>query len=276
MIVVAAATGEYGSLVVENLLQRVSPSEVAVAVRNPRKAEQWSDRGVDVRFADYDHPGSLREAFRGAGRLLFISSPVSDAAGSRVDQHRKVVEAAADAGVGTIAYTSGVGADVVEHGVLGEHNATEQIISESGLPHIFLRHPLYSDLFITAEVLRSAVEAGEVSSNTGGRGLNTAFRVDLAEAAAVVLSRDDLDQDLYEFTGPLWTYPQLAEVLTNVSRQPVKYREVEGDEADPLGLTQVIRAGGFEYQTPDLQQVLGHPPVTLREAVAKALTSATT
>jgi NAD(P)H dehydrogenase (quinone) len=276
MIVVAAATGEYGSLVVENLLQRVPPSEVAVAVRNPSKAEQWSDRAVDVRFADYDHLGSLREAFRGAGLLLFISSPVSDAAGSRVDQHRKVVEAAVDAGVGTIAYTSGVGADVVEHGVLGEHNATEQIISESGLPHIFLRHPLYSDLFITPEVLRSALEAGEVSSNTGGRGLNTAFRADLAEAAAVVLSRDDLDQDLYEFTGPLWTYPQLAEVLTDVSRQPVKYRELEGDEAEPLGLTHVIRAGGFEYQTPDLQHVLGHPPMTLREAVATALTSATT
>jgi len=275
MIVITAATGEYGSLVVENLLQRVSPTELVVAVRNPSKAEQWSDRGVDVRFADYDHPESLREAFRGAGRLLFISSPVSDEAGSRVDQHRKVVEAAADAGVGTIAYTSGVGADVVEHGVLGEHNATEQIISESGLPHIFLRHPLYSDLFITREVLRSALEAGEVSSNTAGRGLNTAFRADLAKAAALVLSRDDLDQDLYEFTGPLWTYPQLAEVLTEVSGQPVKYRELEGDEVDPLSLTQVIRAGGFEYQTPDLQQVLGHPAISLREGVTRVLTSAT-
>jgi NAD(P)H dehydrogenase (quinone) len=275
MIVIAAATGEYGSLVVENLLQRVSPSEVAVAVRNPSKAKQWSDRGVDVRFADYDYPESLREAFYGADRLLFISSPVSDEARSRVDQHRRVVEAAADAGVGTIAYTSGIGADLVEYGVLGEHNATEQIISEVGLPHIFLRHPLYSDLFITPEVVRSALDAGEVSSNTGGRGLNTAFRADLAEAAAAVLSRDDVDQDLYEFTGPLWTYPQLAEVLAEVSGQPVRYRELEGDVADPLGLTQVIRSGGFEYQTGELEQVLGHSAISLRDAVTRVLTTTT-
>ena len=38
MIVVSAATGAYGSLVVKHLLNRVPAPQIAVAVRNPDKA----------------------------------------------------------------------------------------------------------------------------------------------------------------------------------------------------------------------------------------------
>src|SRR5450759_1256773 len=130
MIVVTAATGEFGRLVVDSLVNRVPAGEVAVAVRNPGKAEDLAGRGVQIRFGEYDEPGSLREAFAGVDRLLFISSPDI---GAREDQHRNVVTAARDAGVGLLVYTSGLGADVIDEGVLGEHHATELLIGDSGL-----------------------------------------------------------------------------------------------------------------------------------------------
>lgn len=112
MIVVSAATGAYGSLVVDHLLNRAPAAQIAVAVRNPDKAADFATRGIQVLFADYDDPASMRTAYQGADRLLFISSP-GPATGSRTVQHRRVVDAAAHAGVGTVLYTSGVGADVI-------------------------------------------------------------------------------------------------------------------------------------------------------------------
>ena len=277
MIVISAATGAFGRLVVERLLERVPVSTVAVAVRNPGKAEDWAAVGVEVRQADYDDPDSLRTAFAGADRLLFISAPVSEGPTSRLDQHRNVVAAARDAGGKRIFYTSGLGADVVEYGILGEHHATEQMIAESGLPYTLLRHPIYNDYLIHPG-LQAAVDAGELTSNTRGRGLNMASRADLAEAAAIMLAGNDHDQNAYNFTGQLWTYPELAQVLSDHSGRDVNYREVNEDQGiiGMLGLAPFIQAGAFEFQTADLNNVLGHPSTSLQEAVPKALAPAST
>ena len=272
MIVVSASTGEFGRLVIDRLLALLPSQELAIAVRNPQKAADLAERGVDVRYGDYDQPASLRAAFDGADRLLFISSPLGDLSGGRVAQHRAVVAAARQARVGHIAYTSGLGADMVKEGVLGEHHLTEQAIMESGLPYTLLRHPIYSDFFINPD-LWSAVEAGELTSNTRGRGMNTATRADLAEAASTLLSNESPPRQVYNFTGLLWTYPELADTLSQVAGTTVRYREVDEDEGalSILGLAPVIQAGGFEVQTPDLEAALGHPPTSLQQAVAGAL-----
>ena len=270
MIVVSAATGQFGRLVVEHLLTRTPAHELAIAVRNPATADDLADRGVQVRYADYDEPESLVSAFRGADRLLFISSPDQ----ARRVQHRNVVAAASEAGVGMVAYTSGLGADMVPEDtpVLGDHHVTEQAIEQSGVPYVMLQHPLYTELFINAS-LKSAIEAGELTSNTGGRGMNTASRADLAEAAAAVLTSADYVAPTYRFTGRLWTYPELAAALSDASGRPVSYREVDQDEGAIgfMGLAPLIQAGGFEVQTTDLQTVLGHQPADLHDAVALAL-----
>ena len=274
MIVVSAATGQFGRLVVDRLLARLPVSEVAVAVHDPAKARDLAARGVDVRHADYDEPMSLGDAFRGVDRLMFISSPVVDREGSRRVQHRNVVSAAREAGDGMIAYTSGLGADMVDEDVpiLGDHHVTEEAIRASGIPHVMLRHPLYTELFINPH-LRSAIEAGELTSNTRGRGMNTASRADLAEAAAVLLTSADHHANAYNFTGRLWTYPELARALSDVSGRLVEYREVDQDEGaiGYMGLAPFIQSGGFERQTPDLETVLGHPAAHLHDAVAAAL-----
>jgi NAD(P)H dehydrogenase (quinone) len=269
MIVVSAATGQLGRQVVQHLLQLVPPTEVAVVVRSPERAADLADRGVAVRHGDYEEPETLRAALDGADRFLFVSGPLGE---GRVAQQRAVVAAARDAGVGRIAYTSGLGADVVDDGVLGEHHATEEAILASGIPYTVLRHPIYSDFFI-GPGLRASIETGELTSSTGTWGLNTATRADLAEAAAVILTDDGHSGRAYDFTGRIWTYPQLADVLTRVSGRTVTYREVPEDDGivGMLGLGPVIRSGGFEVQTPDLERVLGRPPTSVDDAVGRAL-----
>jgi NAD(P)H dehydrogenase (quinone) len=95
----------------------VPASGVAVAVRDVHKAADLADRGVQVRYGDYDEPDSLRDSFNGADRLLFISAPGSDS-GERMRQHHNVVDAARTSSVGHLVYTSGLGADVSNEGGL--------------------------------------------------------------------------------------------------------------------------------------------------------------
>ncbi|KOV79939.1 NAD(P)H-binding protein [Nocardia sp. NRRL S-836] len=244
MIVVTAASGALGRLVVERLSAH---TEVVAAVRDPSRAPE----GVAVRHGDYDDPAGLRAAFDGADRLLLISSPELDAA-KRVAQHRNAISAARDAGVGAIAYTSFLGADTTATGLTEAHHATEQALRDSGVPHTLLRHPFYSDAFVPRIV------DGELTASTGGRGLNTAFRADLADAAAAVLLDDAHLGKAYDLTGPLWTHPEVAEALG------VTYREVPDDGPGPMRwLTAQVRAGALERQTPDLARVLGRAPRTM-------------
>ena len=127
MIVVSAATGQFGRLATDRLLEKVPATDVALAVRDVDKAQEAADRGVDVRHGDYNQPDSLRAAFEGADRLLFISSSSRDST-ERMRQHGNVIEAARGAGVGLVAYTSALGANFTAQGALADHNATERAL----------------------------------------------------------------------------------------------------------------------------------------------------
>ncbi|MFC5002106.1 NAD(P)H-binding protein [Dactylosporangium cerinum] len=270
MIIVTGASGALGRLVVEQLLTRFPDRPVGAAVRDPGRCADLAARGVDVRHGDYDDPATLRTAFRDADRLLLVSSPTLDGE-VRTRQHLAAVDAVVACGVRAVAYTSFLGADQpgAAQGPNAAHHATERAIVDSGLSCTMLRNPFYTDAFINAG-LRDAVTAGVLTSSTGGRGLNTATRADLAAAAANVLTDDAHLGHGYDLTGPLWTYPQLAAELTSVSGRTVT--SVDAPVDTPLGfLMNLAKAGLLERQTTDLELVLGRPPTTLRQAVTAAL-----
>ncbi|TYB69866.1 NAD(P)H-binding protein [Nonomuraea sp. PA05] len=244
MIAVSAASGALGRLVIDRLRTR---AEVVAVVRDPVRAPA----GVQARRGDYDDPASLRTAFEGVERLLLISSPELDTP-RRIAQHQAAVTAAADAGVAAIAFTSFLDADTAPTGLTEAYHATEQAILATGLPYTFLRHPFYSDAFLPR------VTGGELTSGTAGRGLNTAFRSDLAEAAANVLTGETPLGRAYDLTGPLWTHPEVAEALG------VTYREVPDSGRGPMSwINGLIRAGALERQTSDLEHLLGRPAETV-------------
>ncbi|WP_444543562.1 NAD(P)H-binding protein [Micromonospora okii] len=261
MIVVSAASGALGRLVVARLLTRLPARRVAAAVRDPARCADLAALGVDVRRGDYDDPASLRSAFRDAERLLLISSPEL-AAERRTRQHLAAVEAAVAAGVQAVAYTSFLGADRDGGGMNAAHHATERAIVDSGLGYTLLRHPFYTEAFVNPG-LRDAVDVGRLTDGTGGRGLNTALRADLAEAAANALTDEAHLGHGYDLTGPLWTYPQLAEALGEVTGRRVELEA--GETPGPLGfLVGLARAGALERQTDDLCRLLGREPTSLR------------
>src|SRR2546423_2610890 len=140
-IVVTGATGHLGRLIVESLLRRGVPAGEIVAVgRDLSKIADLGARGVVVRPADYDGPDSLRSAFAGAEKLMFVSG---SEVGRRVAQHRNVIAAATAARVRFVVHTSIPKADTAGMRLPEEHRATDREINSNGPPYLLLRHGRY-------------------------------------------------------------------------------------------------------------------------------------
>lgn len=261
-IVMTGATGHLGSLVLKELLRRVPAERIAIVARRP--AEFQNENGIEVRYGDYDDASSLPGAFRGADRLLFISSPERDEE-VRLRQHRTVVAAAKEAGAGRIVYT---GIAFPEKGRLplhALHIKTEQLIRESGLSYTILRNAFYMDL---VEMLgwRTAIAGGVLLSPPGPWTFNTAAREDLAAAAAVVLAEDDHRGRVYELTASrAWDLKELARALSELSGRRIEHRT---DPAMNGGAYAMLPFSDTASVSSDLETLIGTRPLGVKEWLA--------
>ncbi|MBB2910833.1 NAD(P)H dehydrogenase (quinone) [Streptosporangium becharense] len=284
MIVITGATGQYGRLVVENLLERGVPAaDIAVAVRTPARAADLAGRGVTVREADYDRPDTLVPAFAGADRLLLVSANGPD--DLRIAQHRAAAAAAKEAGVGLLAYTSLFDAARSPLSLARVHRASEEAVTATGLPSVLLRNGWYTENYTAA--LAGAVERGAIVGSAGRGRIASAARADFAEAAAVVLTGDDHVGKVYELTGDTaWSLPELAAEVSLQSGREVVYTDLPADRYAeillgaglPGFLVETIvdadvhvSRGALEPVTGDLAALLGRPATPLATSVGIAL-----
>lgn len=275
-IVVTGATGQLGRHVVESLLARGVPAGEIVATG--RAIEKIADLGVTTKVAPFEDLDALKAAFAGADAVLLISG---SEVGKRVDQHRNAIQAAKEAGVGRIVYTSIPRADTTEMKLAAEHQVTERLLAESGVPYTLLRNGWYIENYPIAQ----AVEHGLFGAAGEGR-ISASPRVDYAEAAAAALIGDDHAGKVYELGGDAFTMPELAAEISRQSGKTVTYTDL-GEEKYAeflvgVGLdaphaavladsdAQAAKGALFVPKT-DLEKLLGRPATPLASSVAAAL-----
>lgn len=221
MYAITGATGQLGRLVIEALLQHVPPAQIIAAVRSPAKAADLATRGIVVREADYERPDTLTAAFAGARKVLLISG---SEIGRRVPQHAAVIAAAKAAAVDLLAYTSVLRADTSLLSLAAEHKATEDLVTESGLPSVILRNGWYTENYTAA--LAPALQHGVLIGSAGSGRISSAARADYAQAAANVLLQSAPEGGrIYELAGD--DSYTLADFAAEVSRQtgrPLTYQ----------------------------------------------------
>lgn len=176
---VTGATGQLGRMVIEKLKTKVAADSILALVRNPEKA---ADLGVEAQVFDYTKPENLMVSLLGIDKLLLISG---NEIGQRLPQHKAVIEAAKQAGIKHIVYTSILHADTSPLGLAVEHLATEVAIKASGLIYTILRNGWYTENYTGSA--KSAINAGAFIGCAGDGKIASAARVDFAEAAVVVL-----------------------------------------------------------------------------------------
>ncbi|MGI8452077.1 MAG: NAD(P)H-binding protein [Streptosporangiaceae bacterium] len=282
-IVITGATGSFGRLAIEALLRRGLPAgQLVAAGRNVTKLADLQERGVTVVRGDYDDPPSLRKAFAGADRLLFVSG---SEVGQRVPQHQAVVDAAAGAGVGLVAYTSAPKAGTSDMVLAREHRVTEQALIRSGLPHVFLRNGWYIENYTGN--LPAILEHGLIGAAGDGL-ISGAARAGLAEAAAAVLAGEGHQNRVYELGGTPFTLTRLAAEISRLSGREVRYTNLPEEayaralldagvpEPGAATLADSDRAaaqGALQVEGDDLPRLLGRPVTPLADVIAAALAS---
>ncbi len=283
MILITGATGQLGRLIVKKLIERLPAARVGVSVRDPAKASDLAALGVRVREGDFAQPESLRHAFEGAHQVLIVSSNARALGGDALTQHLNAIEAAKAVGARRIVYTSHMAASATSaFPPMHDHAATEEMLRLSGLDWTALRHGFYASSGI--QMLAEALKTGTLETAADGK-FSWAAHDDLAEADAIILA----DEGRYNGPTPPLTGPEaldfgdLAATASDVLHNPVQ-RVIITDEAMRakvaargmpahvadmvLGLYAAARNGEFAQVDPELEQLIGRRPMTMRDIMA--------
>lgn len=282
MILVSGANGKLGNLVIEHLVKTYNPRDIVAGVRSPEKAKNLEKLGVTVRRFDYEDPQSLDKGLEGITKLLMISS---SEVGKRAPQHANIVKAAQKAKVQHIIYTSILRADKSGLGLAKEHYATEKLITDSGIKYTFLRNGWYLENH--TENLNAAIEHGAILGAAGEGRFASAARTDYAQAAVKVLTTPGRENKIYELAGDTsFTLSDLAAALGKKIGRPVVYKNMPKTEfqktLESFGLPPVIAdmladsdegasRGDLDSTSKDLKSLIGHPTMTLAQALDAAV-----
>jgi NAD(P)H dehydrogenase (quinone) len=278
-IAVTGATGPFGRHAIDTLLERMPAGEVVAIVRDPDKAADLAERGVDVRVASYDDRAALDAALVGVETVLLVSG---NEVGKRVEQHAAVIDAAKAAGANRVVYTSAPKATDTDLILAPEHADTEEYLRAAGLGYTIVRNNWYTDNY--GGRLSEWQQTGEIVQATGEGRVASATRRELAEGAAIVAATDGHEGAVYEFGAEsAWSFAELADAVSTLTEREVTYRAVSGDElvavhtangghAGGAGFAAALDAniagGALDVPSDDLARVLGRPPLGLVEGLA--------
>lgn len=276
---VTGATGQLGRIVIEKLKEKIAAESIVALVRTPEKA---SGLGVEIRAFDYDKPEALAGALTGLDKLLLISA---NEIGKRAVQHQRVIDAAKEAGVGQIVYTSLLRADTSSLGLADEHVATEKALAASGLPFVIMRHGWYTENNLG--MLNEVVAHGVLMGAAGEGKISSAARADYAEADVAVLTTEGHTGKVYELAGDeTYTMADIAAVLSEVSGKTVQYVNLPAAEYTSAltgaGLPEFVASlyTGFHVSTEKgdlfdegrlISKLTGKPTTSLKAVITQTL-----
>ena len=282
-IAITGATGQLGELIIQALLTHIPADNIVALVRNKTKALKLKQQNIELRHFDYDSLETLAPALIGIDKLLLISA---NEIGRRTAQHQAVIEAAKNAKVPYIAYTSLLRANTSSLGLAQEHRETEALIQASGLTYTFLRNNWYSENYI-AGVVQNAASGQLFSAATDGK-ISSASRTDYAEAAAIVLASTNHDNKTYELAGSEnFTKLDLAKFIEKASGKKVSRIELSASDLthglQQAGLPETLISvivdadiqtveGAMYSESKDLEQLIGHKPITIQSQIEALFT----
>ncbi|CAN5908970.1 SDR family oxidoreductase [soil metagenome] len=275
-ILITGATGNVGLETLRCLSRLALPAtELYAGVPDVAKArEQVQLPGVQVVPLDFARPETVRQALRPIDKVFLLRPPqLADVP----KYFQPFVAEAKAAGVRHLVFLSLQG---VEHNTITPHYKIEQLVLQSGLPYTFLRPSFFMQNLSTThrEEIR---ERNEIFVPAGDGRTNFVDVRDLGEVAALVLQGEAHINKAYELTcSRAYSYAEIAGILSQVLHREIHYRNPsvfsffwrKWREGHPAGfvvvmvaLYSVARFGKAAGYSPELEQLLGRPPLTFEQ-----------
>jgi NAD(P)H dehydrogenase (quinone) len=249
---------------------------VIASTRTPGRLADLASRGVVVRRASFDEPGSLEEAFAGAERMVLVSTDSGDRCAK---QHEAAIHAAQRAGVKHVVFTSRCHPE--RSPALASSTAlrrTEIALAQTDVSWTILRNNLHTEALFHLLDVRGSAARGEIVAATGDGAVSIVTRDDCARAAAAALTSTDTSSRILEISGPADVrVHQLAALMGQLVGKAVGYRPVAGDVmrrrlaklGTPPALAEAIVAfqvaiasGAFAGASDDFATLTGRAPTS--------------
>jgi NAD(P)H dehydrogenase (quinone) len=274
-IAITGATGQLGRLTLA-ALQAKGATAIALA-RDPARA---TDLAAQVRAFDYRAPDPA--ALRGVTTLALISSNSFD---DRAADHARAIDAAKQAGVGRIVYTSILRGPASPMALAADHIATETALAASGIPHTILRNGWYTENYTGS--LAAALAHGALIGAAGDGLISSAARADYAQALAHVALTEGHDGQTYELAGDTaHTMADLAAEVSRLAGRPISYQSLPQDTYAGIlasfGLPPAFAAlladadacaatGALHDDSRTLSRLIGRPTTPMPDTIASAM-----
>lgn len=266
---VTAVSGHLGREIIDALVGSADQPLIGLA-RSPDKVK---DLNVEVRPGDYAKPDQLTASLAGVETLLLVSGMAPPE--ERIQQHRNVIDAAKDAGVAKIVYTSvqGPEEDTDFTSIVKSNRQTEADIRESGLDWAIGRNGIYIEPDVA--YIDSYKEQGEIANCAGDGKCGYTTRSELAASYACLLTQPRHNGETYDLNGEPITQTQLAALLNEAFGTQLVYRamsvaEFRQDRTEELGpffgpiiagIYEGIRRGAYDHPG-DFEAATGRPHQT--------------
>lgn len=229
MIVVTGASGFIGKGAIEFLLKKLPADQIVGMVRDVSKDKELNNLGIEIREGNYQDYPSLLKAFKGAEKVLLISA---HAFTDLTAQHINVIDAAKEAGVKHIVFTSIYRTESAQHSipwVTLSMKITEDYLKKSGMAYTILRNTFYFDYL--PYYFRDVLNEGRLVIPGGEGAVAFALRSDLAEATANVLAQSGHENKTYALIGnKSYSYRDIAEIISKESGKEILYVDTDRED----------------------------------------------
>lgn len=222
---VTAASGQLGAAIVRALLETVDAGNVIALARTHANVKA---SGIEIRPGDYDDPIAMQQSLRGVDRLLIVAG--MDAPEKRIGQHRNVIQAASEAGVKKLVYTSIQGAETGTgfSPVVQSNRQTEEDVKASGLEWSIGRNGIYIEPDV--DYLENYKQRGGIYNCAGEGKCGYTTRAELATAYARLLVDSKQNEQTFNLHGEAISQTELADYLNQTFGTALSYHEMTVEE----------------------------------------------